>query len=51
MPGPYDSHGKNVNGVNRYDVFGSHSTRAHRLIISYDRFTTTTNLRQRYKTN
>jgi len=25
MPGPYDSHGKNVNGVNRYDVFGSHS--------------------------
>ena len=26
-------------------------TRAHRLIISYDRFTTTTNLRQRYKTN
>ena len=25
MPGPYDSRGKKVNEVKRYDVFGSHS--------------------------
>ena len=25
MPGPYDSHGKKVNEVNMYDVFGSHN--------------------------
>jgi hypothetical protein len=25
MPGPYDSRGKKVNEVNKYDVFGSHN--------------------------
>jgi hypothetical protein len=25
MPGPYDSRGKKVNEVKRYDVFGSHT--------------------------
>jgi len=28
MPGPYDSHGKKVNKVRTYDVFGSHTQKA-----------------------
>jgi hypothetical protein len=28
MPGPYDSHSKKVNEVNKYDVFGSHKALA-----------------------